>query len=112
MATQNLGPRPSRPTDQVDVEWVLSTYPSLSTYVSATSDFTVSFPVSPEPNTMLLVEVFANNTQVRVSLPTGTVLTGGTQLVTVVAANKRGFFGFRYSATAGVWFLLSSTTQV
>jgi hypothetical protein len=95
----------------VDVEWVLSTYPSLSAYVSATSDFTISFPSLPAPDTMLLVEVFAQN-QVIVHTPVGTVLTVGTQSATVVPAHKTAFFGFRYSPTAGAWFLLSSTTQV
>jgi hypothetical protein len=111
MATQNLGPRPSRPTDQVDVEWVLSTYPSLSTYVSASADFAISFPDDPEPNTMLLVEVFAES-EVAVSLPEGTLLTVGTQSVTVLLPTKTGWFGFRYSANAGAWFLLSATAQV
>jgi hypothetical protein len=108
---QNLGPRPTRPTDMVDIEWVLSTYPSFSTYVHATADFTIPFPDHPAPNTMLLVEVFAAN-QVSVSLPVGTLLTVGTQPVTVLLANKTGFFGFRYSDNAGAWFLLSATTQV
>lgn len=108
---QNLGPRPTRPTDMVDIEWVLSTYPSLSTYVDATSDFTLTFPDDPEPNTMLLVEVFAQNELV-VTVPVGTVLTVGTLSANVVMAHKTSFFGFRYSPNAGAWFLLSATTQV
>lgn len=108
---QNLGPRPTRPNDIVDVEWVLDTYPSLSAYVDAASDFTISFPTSPSPDTMLFVEVFAQN-QLTVHVPVGTVLTVGTQSATVVFAHKTAFFGFRYSPNAGAWFLLSATTQV
>jgi hypothetical protein len=44
--------------------------------------------------------------------PEDTVLTIGPQFVTALPTGKTGFFGFRYSATSGVWFLLSSTAQV
>lgn len=111
MATQNLGPRPTRSTDMVDIEWVTSTYPSLSAEVTATADFTISLPPDPVANTMLIVEVLAQN-QVAVSVPGGTLFTVGTSPVTVLLAGKTGFFGFRYSDTAEAWFLLSATTQV
>lgn len=111
MATQQLGPRPTRPNDVVDIAWVTSAYPSFSAYVTTASDFTVEFPDEPVEHTMLLVEVYAAS-QIQVSVPAGTALTLGTQPHTVIQATKTGFFGFRYSAHAGTWFLLSSTTQV
>lgn len=108
---QNLGPAPSRPHDVVDIAWVTVTYPSFSAYVTTATDLVIEFPDSPVDHTMLLVEVFAQ-VQVTVSVPDDTVLTVGTQPHMVVAATKTGFLGFRYSAHAGAWFLLSATTQV
>lgn len=111
MATQNLGAPPSRPNDQVDVAWVTSNYPSYSSFVSAGANFTLTLLSSPVNHTMLLCEVYATNAIV-VSVPTETLLTVGCQPHTPIPATKTGFFGLRYSANAGAWFLLSATTQV
>lgn len=111
MARQNLGARPSRPNDYVDVEWVQTEYPSLASYVSTGVDVVVQLPSDPVDHTMLIVEVDAR-ADISVSLPDGVLLTTGTLPVMVVYANKTAFLGFRYSANAGAWFLLSATAQV
>ena len=111
MARQNLGARPSRPNDYVDVEWVQTEYPSLASYVSSGVDFVVQLPLEPVDHTMYIVEVEAR-ADITVSLPAGVVLTTGTQPVMALFAGKTGFLGLRYSASAGAWFLLSTTAQV
>lgn len=111
MARQNLGARPSRPNDYVDVEWVTSTYPSLASYVSSGVDIVISLPEDPVDHTMLIVEVEAR-ANITVSLPENVLLTIGTQPVAAIYSGKTGFFGLRYSANAGAWFLLSTTAQV
>jgi hypothetical protein len=95
----------------VDIEWVTSRYPSFSATITSAVDVTLTFPPDPVDHTMLLVEVVATD-NIDVTCPDGTVLTIGPQFQTSLPVGKTGFFGFRYSATSGVWFLLSSTAQV
>lgn len=111
MATQQLGPTPSRPTDIVDIAWITAAYPSFSATVVTDTDVLLDLPNDPIDHTMLLIEVVASS-QVNVTLPVGTLLTVGAQPVTVVPLGKTAFFGLRYSETAGHWFLLSTTTQI
>lgn len=112
MATQNLGPAPTRPTDIVDLGDLQTLYPSLSSTVVSDVDIDVEFPADPIDHTMFFLEVAAPSAQITVTVPVGTLMTTGVQPVTVVPFGKTGFLGFRYSATAGAWFLLSTTTQV
>jgi hypothetical protein len=112
VATQNLGPAPTRPTDVVDLGDLTTMYPSLSSTVVTHVNITAPLPPSPIDHTMFFLEVAAPTVQITVTVPVDTLLTTGVQPVTVVPPGKTGFFGFRYSATAGAWFLLSSTTQV
>jgi len=95
----------------VDIDWVTSQYPSFSTTITSAVDFQLSFPSDPVDHTMLLVEVVATG-DIDVDCPDGTVLTIGPQFQMSLPSGKTGFFGFRYSATSGIWFLLSSTAQV
>jgi len=112
LAKQNLGPPPSRPQDYVDIAWVTSVYPSYSAVVTVDEDFTITLPDEPVDHTMFLLEVYAPGMVVTVSVPAETRLTVGTAAATTLYPGKTGFFGFRYSATAGAWFLLSATSQI
>jgi hypothetical protein len=112
LAKQNLGPPPSRPQDYVDVAWVTSTYPSYSATISVDADYEIALPGAPVDHTMFLLEVNSPNLVVVVSVPAETRLTAGTATTTTLFPGKTGFFGFRYSATAGAWFLLSATSQI
>jgi hypothetical protein len=47
-----------------------------------------------------------------VTIPSSVLLTTGTSRSQQVPPGKTAFFGFRYSATSGAWFLLSATIQV
>jgi hypothetical protein len=60
---------------------------------------------------MVVAEVHAT-ADIVVSVPDGVLLCAAVQPNAYLHSGKTGFFGFRYSATAGAWFLLSSTTQV
>jgi hypothetical protein len=111
LARQNLGARPTRPNDYVDVEWVVSTYPSFSASATAGHDVVISLPLNPVDHTMFIAEVRAT-AQIVVSVPNGVLMTTGTLPAVTLYAGKVGFFGFRYSATAGAWLLLSTTAQV
>jgi hypothetical protein len=90
---------------------VTANYPSFSAVITSATDVTLSLPSNPADHTMLLVEVIATG-DIDVFCPEGTVLTIGPQFQTSLPVGKTGFFGFRYSATSEVWFLLSSTAQV
>jgi hypothetical protein len=111
VATQDLGPDPSRPNDVVDVAWVSGQYPFFSMTLTSSINVVLSLPSDPADHTMVLFEVIATG-DITVMCPEDTVLTIGPQFVTALPTGKTGFFGFRYSATSGVWFLLSSTAQV
>ena len=112
MALQNLGTTPSRPTDTVDVEWVTSAYPSFSAFVSTSaSTYTPVLPTSPADHQMHLVEVYASTTGTTVNTPVGVLLCRGLFSTTTIPVTKTGFFGYRYSAHAGAWFLLSTAVQ-
>jgi hypothetical protein len=60
---------------------------------------------------MYLLEVAATATIV-VTVPGSVTLTVGVARTMTVYTGKTAFFGFRYSTTAGAWFLLSATVQV
>ena len=111
MARQSLGAPPSRPTELVDINWVYATFPSYSSTLTLGTNYTVVLPPSPIDHTMFLLEVKATATII-VSVPNGTLLTSGTAPNLTIFSGKIGFLGFRYSATAGAWFLLSATAQV
>jgi hypothetical protein len=111
LARQNLGARPSRPNDVVDIEWAQSTYPSYSSFVSATADFTLTLLSDPINHTMLLCEMYANGADVVVTVPGTVKFTVSTAPVVTVPSGKTAFFGLRYSTNASAWFLLSSAVQ-
>lgn len=87
----------------------METFPSYSATVSSSDNLTVALPGSPVDHTMYLVEVNAQAT-LTVTIPSEVNLTQGVAPTTLLYSGKTGFFGFRYSATAGKWFLLSATT--
>lgn len=111
MTRQDLGTYPSTPYEVTTVQWVTQSYPSFSASVSTSSDLTISLPADPVDHTMLIAEVNAT-AEIVVSIPEGVLLTTGTAPSTVLFSGKAGFFGFRYSATASAWLLLSVTSQV
>jgi len=111
LTRQDLGALPSGPKDVTTVEWVYQTYPSYSLTVTPSSNYVVALPDDPVDHTMFLLEVDAQ-AELEVSLPEGVLLTTGNGPVTTIFDGKTGFFGFRYSATADSWFLLSATSQV
>jgi hypothetical protein len=95
----------------VDIEWVEEFFPSLSSYTTSSINLTIALPSIPVDHMMFIAEVEAR-APIVVSIPSGVLLTTGTQPATPLATGKTGFWGFRYSANAGAWFLLSSTAQV
>lgn len=111
LARQNLGAPPSRPNDYTDVAWVMTTYPSYSATVTTGEDLTITLPASPVDHTMFIAEVHAT-AQIVVSASEGTLMTTGTLPAITLYEGGVAFLGFRYSATAGTWFLLSTTAQV
>lgn len=111
MTRQDLGAPPSGPNDVTTVSWVFNTFPSYSSTVTASENLTLSLPPHPIDHTMYLVEVYPTAT-LTVTIPHGVALTAGVAPTTLLYSGKLGFFGFRYSATAGTWVLLSATTQL
>lgn len=111
MARQNLGTAPSRPNDYVDVTWVQQNYPSLRSYTSSGVNLAIELPEDPVDGTMFISEINAR-ADIIVSLPDGVLLTTGTIPTFPLFFGKTGFFGFRYSAHADAWFLLSTTAQI
>ncbi len=111
MTRQDLGAEPSGPYDVTTVSWVYKTYPAYSATVSVSSNYVIELPTDPVDHTMYILEVDAQ-AEAEVSLPEGVLLTTGNAPVTTIFGGKTGFFGFRYSSTAGSWFLLSTTSQV
>lgn len=111
MARQNLGARPSRPNDVVDVEWAQSAYPSYSSFVSATANVTLTLPNGPVNHQMQLYEIYAHGASIVVTIPGTVKLTVSTSPVVTVLSDKTAFFGFRYSTNASAWFLLSAAVQ-
>lgn len=111
MTRQDFGAPPSRPKDVTTVDWVMETFPSYSATITATSSLTIQLPPSPTDHTMYLVEINAQ-ADLTVSIPSHVLFTAGTSPSTLLYSGKTGFFGFRYSATAGSWFLLSASSQL
>ena len=111
MTRQDLGAPPSGPYDVTTVSWVMETFPSYSATVSATQDLMIQLPQEPLDHTMYLVEIDAQET-LTVTIPQHVLFTAGTAPSTLLYAGKTGFFGFRYSSTAGKWFLLSASSQL
>lgn len=89
----------------------METFPSYSATVSASHDLIIPLPTSPVDHMMYLVEIDATS-DLTVTIPTDVLLTVGTAPSTHLYAGKTGFFGFRYSSTAGKWFLLSASSQL
>jgi hypothetical protein len=68
-------------------------------------------PSDPVNHQMQLFEVYANGTDVVVTIPSNVLLTLSTAPAVTIPSGKTGFFGFRYSTNAGAWFLLSAGVQ-
>ena len=111
MALQNLGGAPSRQTDLVDVGWIMSTFPSYSTYISTDVDYAITLPMNPADHQMQLYEIYAG-ANITVTLPGGVIRTEGPIDTIHVPATKTAFLGLRYSSHKPGWFLLSSTLQL
>lgn len=110
MARKNLGLEPVSPDDETTVGYFVATLPGHSSYYQVSSNFVIPLPHSPSDHQMELFEVSAI-APVIVSCPPGTEITNGTNFAISVPGGKTAFLGFRYSAHALVWFLLSSTVQ-
>lgn len=78
---------------------------------TASGDFTIELPLNPVDHTMFIAEVEAT-AEIVVSVPDGVLLCTAVQPNAPLHPGKTGFFGFRYSANAGAWFLLSQTAQI
>lgn len=112
MAFQNLGEAPSRPTDVVDISWVTASYPSYSTYILTHVNYVIVLPDDPVDHQMQLYEIHAGGANpVTITVPSSVLLTKGLVTVSVLPNGKTAFYGFRYSAHVGSWFLLSSAEQ-
>lgn len=111
MARKNLGLNPSETADQITVSYFVGAIPGHSSYYQTSSNFTIPLPLSPADHQMELFEVSAIG-PVIISCPGGTLITNGTAATVSVAGGKTAFLGFRYSANAVAWFLLSSTVQI
>ncbi len=114
MARAQLGITPASPTDEVTLGWVRHEYPSYSTSVEATVDYTVALPVldALDGPQMQVYEVYnAADIPIVVMIPGDVELTTGTARGTILDVGRTGFLGFRYSPRADKWFLLSATVQ-
>jgi hypothetical protein len=110
VARKNLGLTPITSNDEITVGYFVGLIPGHSSYYQTSSDFLIPLPPNPSDHQMELFEISAINLIV-VSCPPGTLLTGNASPALSVPGGKTAFLGFRYSAHAMSWFLLSSTVQ-
>jgi hypothetical protein len=111
MTREDYGTTPTTPYEVVTLSALYANHPSYSQTIVADASFTINtLPSSPIDHTMYLLEVHATAT-ITVTAPGGILLTVGIPSSLVVFSGTSAFFGFRYSATAGSWFLLSTTNQ-
>lgn len=111
MTRKDLGPTPVGVHDQLTVGWARTTYPSYSTYVSVESDYHIVLPTDPVEHQMEVYEIHAGTNRVLAFSPDGVNVCQGAHPAITVEAGKTAFMGFRYSAHAGKWFLLSTAQQ-
>lgn len=114
MARAQLGVVPAQPTDEVTLGWVRAEYPSYSTSVETSGDYTVELPDLTElagPQ-MQVYEVYnAGSSPIAVLIPSDVELTTGLSRGVILDVDRTGFLGFRYSPRADKWFFLSATVQ-
>ena len=84
---------------------------SIPLFVTTAVDYTIALPEDPVDRQMVIVEVRAQ-APLTVRIPDGAVLTMFTRDAYALRGDTTGFFGFRYSASASTWFLMSATMQV
>ena len=84
---------------------------ALAFYVSISTDYTIELPDDPTDHQMAIYEIRAS-APATVLIPSEATLTTNTRTAYVLRAETTGFFGFRYSASASTWFLMSATMQV
>jgi hypothetical protein len=110
VARKNLGLPAGVSADGITVGYFIGAVPGHSSYYEISSNLVIPLPASPSDHQMELFEISAIGPVV-VSCPPGTLLTGGTTSAISIPGGKTVFMGFRYSAHAMSWFLLSSAVQ-
>lgn len=79
-------------------------------FVTASANYTIVLPSNPIGNLMRVVEVRAT-AAITVTVPASVRLTTGLTNTLSLAAGKSAFFGLRYSASSGAWYLMSATAE-
>lgn len=110
MTTRDLGLTPVGNTDVITLGFLEAAFPGHSTFIATDQDTVIPLPALPADMQMELYEINALAT-IQVSVPDGVRMTTGLLSSISLSQNKTSFWGFRFSAHAAAWFLLSFALQ-